>query len=69
MTAQEFNRRHPPGSRVRYYPDPEKAPYVEMVSERAAYTLSNGRAVIRLPGFKKPVPLAHVRGVEQEVPA
>lgn len=69
MTAQEFNRRYPPGSRVRYYPDPKAPPYVELATDRAAYTLSSGRAVIRLPGFKKPVSLDNVKGLDQQVTA
>lgn len=49
MTAQDFNRLHPVGTWVRYYPTKEdRNRFGTFRTRRAAYTLSGGTAVVAL---------------------
>lgn len=64
MTAAEWNRRHLPGTRVRYYPKPGEPAYLETTTTAAAYTLGSGKALIKLAGMRSPAPLKQVQAVE-----
>lgn len=64
MTAAEWNRRHLPGTRVRYYAKPGEPAYMETTTLAAAYTLGSGKALIKLAGMRGPVPLKQVQAVE-----
>jgi hypothetical protein len=69
MTAAEWNRRHPPGTRVRYYPQPGQPAYMETTTRGAAWTLSSGRALVALHGVRRAVPLAQVQPVAPSDPS
>ena len=64
MTAAEWNRKNPPGTPVRYTPQPGQPAYLDTTTAAAAYSLSTGKAVVRLAGIRGPVPLAQVQAVE-----
>jgi len=69
MTAAEWNRRYPPGTRVRYYPQPGHPAYMETTTRGAAWTLSTGRALVALQGVRRAVPLAQVQPITPSEPS
>jgi hypothetical protein len=52
MTAADWNRTHPVGTLVRYYPVPsERRNFIETKTRGPARHLSNGKVYIPLQGF------------------
>jgi hypothetical protein len=59
--CEEFNRRNPVGTRVRYYPVADESCCVETETRSAAWVLASGHPVVQVQGVSGCVSLDHVR--------
>ena len=58
--AEEFNRDHPVGSRVRYYPIRRRAEHLDTETTSPAWALPSGYAVVSVRGISGGVSLDHI---------
>lgn len=60
MTAADFNRRYPKGATITWTPRGSGAKAVTARTTTAAYTLSSGKALVKIEGVKHGVPLSEI---------
>ena len=61
MTADEFNRRYPVGTRVRYWPGDTTGPGVESRTRTPAWTIGDHTPVVSVEGYSGGIALTHIR--------
>jgi len=60
MKSEEWNRRFPIGTRVRYYPIQGVKKYIETTTRSEAWELGHGVAVVKINGRTGGVALSHL---------
>lgn len=59
-SAEEWNRRHPVGTPVRYWPAAREGAGRESITRTPAWTLGSGHAVVSVEGHAGGIALTHV---------
>lgn len=62
--ARSWNRSHPIGTRVRYWPGARTGEGREAVTRSEAWTLGSGDAVVAVTGYPGGIALTHVQCIE-----
>ncbi|GAB3175103.1 hypothetical protein GCM10027059_48340 [Myceligenerans halotolerans] len=60
MNAEEFNRRYPVGTTVRFWPGLRVGPGQVAATRTPAWTLPSGHAVVAVDGYPGGIALTHV---------
>lgn len=67
ITAEDFNKKYPVGTKVRFYPIKGEAGYVDTVTRTPAWKLGNGKVVVSCKGHTGGLSIEHIE-ILQEVP-
>lgn len=60
MNATEFNKRHPIGTKVRYFPIKGKKEHIDTETRSEAWTLGSGHIVVSLKDKSGGVSIEHL---------
>lgn len=64
MTAGEFNRLHPVGTPVRYWPGVRQGEGRISTTRTPAWTLGSGAALVSVEGYPGGIALTHIEPLE-----
>lgn len=68
MHAIQFNKKHPVGTAVRYWPGIKEGEGIETVTRSSAWVLLSGPSVVAVEGRSGGVALTHIEVMQEELP-
>lgn len=64
--AADFNKKYPPGSRVRFWPGLKTVPALESTTRGPAWALPSGDAVVKVKGRTGGLALSNIEVIHQQ---